>query len=84
MNNQFITKVQFSFSKKATKFLKKSPSIFDVYLLNFKSTGRFCQIFVALLEKLNFNRARFSFHSIAKRLYDSARKKNLKSKKIYF
>ena len=32
----------------------KSSYRFDVYQVNFKSTGRFCEIFVASLENLNF------------------------------
>ena len=36
------------------KELTKSPSSVDVYLVNFKSIGRFRQIFVAFLKNLNF------------------------------
>ena len=36
------------------KNLTKSPSCFDVYQLNDKSTGKFCQIYVVFLENLNF------------------------------
>ena len=42
--------LQLRFSKKATK-LTKSPSWFDVNYINFKSTGRFRQSFVAFLKK---------------------------------
>ena len=34
--------------------MKKSPTWFDVYLVNVKSSGRLFQIFVAFLECLNF------------------------------
>ena len=31
----------------------KSSSWFEIHIVNVKSTGRFCQILVAFLEKLN-------------------------------
>ena len=46
--------VQFKFSKKTTIFFTKSPTEFDVCLIKFKSTKRFCQIFEAFVENLNF------------------------------
>ena len=38
---------------KGHKNLKQSPTWFDIYLVKFKSSERFCQIFVAFLENLN-------------------------------
>ena len=45
-----------------TKYLNK---YLDVYLVNFKSTGRFCQIFVAFLVNLNFSRGGDAFTCVA-------------------
>ena len=52
MDNLGIVSIKFRFSKKATKNLTKSPS----YLVNFKSTGKFCQIFVDFSEYLKFKK----------------------------
>ena len=35
--------------------MTKTPKLFESCLANIKSTGRFCQIFVAFIEKLNFS-----------------------------
>ena len=48
LENQFL-KLKFSFSKKATN-LKQSPTWFDVYLANVKSSKRLFQIFVVFSE----------------------------------
>ena len=46
------SRLQFGFSKKGTK-IWRNPTWFEFYLGNVKSTERFRQIFVALLENLN-------------------------------
>ena len=42
--------------------LEKSPTCFDIYSVNVKTSGRSFQIFVAFSEKLNFTTFRFDFH----------------------
>ena len=39
------------------KNLELSPTWFDIYLVNVKSSGRWLQIFVAFSEKLNFTKS---------------------------
>ena len=51
--NMGWTKQKFRFSKKATKF-EQSPTWFEVYLANVKSSGRLFQIFVGFSECPNF------------------------------
>ena len=45
-SSSFLRRPQFLFTK--------SPTEFDVCLIKFKSTKRFCQIFEAFVENLNF------------------------------
>ena len=40
--------------RESHKNLTKSPCWFEIFKVNIKSTGRFCRIFVAFLENLNF------------------------------
>ena len=59
------TRIQFRFSKKATKMWKECPSWFEIYLVNVKSTGRFRQIVVVFLENLNCTNACSTWNNLA-------------------
>ena len=48
--------VKFRFSKRVIKIQENLPKLFEFCKGNVKSSGRFCQLFMAVLEKLNCTR----------------------------